>query len=444
MGPQITLVDASRVHRTRGYRFELKVNNKERTRLYQCAGTARFAWNWGLAARNELYHNNQDNERFTDAMKQHKQLNALKRTDFPWMYHYSKCVPQEALRDLEQAFQHFYQNRKDRKTGKTTRYVGFPQFKKKGKCKDSFRLTGTIRVFPATKQVQLPRLGKLRLKERPQLPASAHILSATVSRTADRWYVALQIVEEVPDSLPNGQAMLLGLDPGLAKFATFSNGIQLQNPKWLRKGERKLRQLSQAVSRKLKGSKNRQKAVRRLARFHQRLSACRTDHHHKLSAYVTQNHGVVVTEDLYIAGLQRNKRQAKSWADVAHGEFRRQLIYKSEWHGTHYVEVPRFFPSSKLCSTCWYYHADLTLAERTFECPMCGMTLDRDLNAALNMEWYYHCHLHLHPDYAVAGSSSETLNACGEVVRPDGFRHTSMKQEISRNNDERAIDVYGC
>ncbi|MHA2231735.1 MAG: RNA-guided endonuclease InsQ/TnpB family protein [Candidatus Hodarchaeales archaeon] len=432
------------MQRTRGYRFELKVNNKERTLLYQCTGTARFAWNWGLADRNDRYQNNQGTERFTDAMKQHKQLNALKRSDFPWMYHYSKCAPQEALRDLDQAFANFYQNRKDRKAGKTKRYVGFPKFKKKGRCKDSFRLTGTIRVFPDKKQIQLPRLGKLRMKERPHLPSSARVLSVTVSRTADRWYVALQIAEEVPDLPPNTQPMVLGLDPGLSKFAIFSNGIELQNPKWLRKGAAKLRRLSRAVSRKKKGSKNRRKAVHRLARFHQRLSACRADHHHKLSAYVTQNHGVIVTEDLHIAELSRNKHQAKSWADVAHGEFRRQLIYKSEWNGAHYVAVPRFYPSSKLCSTCWYYHADLALKDRMFECPMCGMSLDRDLNAALNMEQYYHCRLYLHPGYFVAGSLSETLNACGEVVRPDGFRHTSMKQEISSNNDERAIGDYSC
>jgi putative transposase len=435
-------VDASGVQRIRGYRVELKVNNKERTTLLQCAGTARFAWNWGLADRIRRYANNTGPEQLTDAMKQHKQLNVLKKTEFPWMYRYSKCIPQEALRDLERAFKTFYQNRKARQAGKTKRYVGFPKFKKKGRCKDSFRLTGTIKVFPTTKQVQLPRLGKLRLKERPYLPPSAHILSATVSRTAARWYVAFRIVEAVPDSGPNGHNMNLGLDPGLAKFATFSNGIALPNPKWLRAEERKLQRLSRAVSRKSKGSQNRQKAVSRLARFHQRVSARRGDHHHKLSAYVTQNHGVVITEDLHIAGLRKNKRQSKSWADVAHGEFRRQLGYKSDWNGAHYVEVPRFYPSSKLCSTCWYYHEDLALKDRVFECPMCGLTLDRDLNAALNMEQYYHCRLYLQPGYSVAGSSSETLNACGEVVSPDSFRCTSRKQEMSGNHDERVIDAY--
>ncbi len=373
--------------RTRGARYELKVNNKERTQLGQCAGTARFAWNWGLANRNERYLNNQVNERYTDAMKQHKQLNALKRTRFPWMYNYSKCVPQEALRDLDRAFQTFFQNYKARKAGITKRYVGFPKFKKKGKCRDSFRLTGTIRVFPVKKQIQLPRLGKLRLKEHPKLSLSARILSATVSRTADRWYVALQLVEDVLDSPPTAPlSWVLGLDPGLSKFATFSNGMEIPPLKVLRKRASKLQRLARAVSRKKKGSKNWQEAVQRLARFHQRLSNYRTDHHHKLSTYITQNHGVVVTEDLHIAGLLRNKRQAKIWADVAHGEFLRQLRYKSEWNGGYYLEVPRFYPSSRLCSTCWYYHPELSLGDRVFDCPRCGMTLDRDLNAAMNME----------------------------------------------------------
>jgi putative transposase len=203
----------------------------------------RFAWNWGLADRNTRYQNNTGKERFTDAMKQHKQLNALKQSEFPWMYSYSKCVPQSALQDLERAFQNFHRNRKAGQAGKTKRYVSFPKFKKKGRCKDSFRLTGTIKLFSTLNQVQLPRLGKLRLKERAQLPSTARILSATVSRTADRWYVALQVVEETPEPSPNGQLMVLGLDPGLAKFATFSNGLELPNPKWLRTGERKLQRL---------------------------------------------------------------------------------------------------------------------------------------------------------------------------------------------------------
>ncbi|MFX0065135.1 MAG: helix-turn-helix domain-containing protein [Candidatus Hermodarchaeota archaeon] len=136
----------------RGYKYELRVNNQERTLLAKAAGTARFAWNWGLAERLRIYRENEGNDRYTDVMKQHKQLNRLKQSDYPWMYDVSKCVPQEALRDLEQAFKNFCQDlAKVRKMG-CKRTVGFPKFKKKGKSKDSFRLTGTIRVDPDTKR----------------------------------------------------------------------------------------------------------------------------------------------------------------------------------------------------------------------------------------------------------------------------------------------------
>jgi putative transposase len=148
---------------TRGYKYALRVNNKERTLLQQCAGTARFSWNWGLAQRLERFKNCIGSARFTDAMKQHKEINCLKKSTFNWMYNYSKCIPQEALRDLDQAFKNFTAGRK---TGKK---VGFPQFKKRNKCKDSFRLTGVIRFYPELKLIQLPRLGKLRLEERPAI-----------------------------------------------------------------------------------------------------------------------------------------------------------------------------------------------------------------------------------------------------------------------------------
>jgi putative transposase len=138
---------------TRGYKYALRVNNKERTLLQQCAGTSRFTWNWGLAQRLKKYKTRTDNERFTDAMKQHKEINQLKQTAFNWMYNYSKCIPQEALRDLDQAFKNFIAGRKK------SRKVGFPKFKKKYKCKDSFRLTGVIRFYPELNLVQLPRLG---------------------------------------------------------------------------------------------------------------------------------------------------------------------------------------------------------------------------------------------------------------------------------------------
>ena len=402
-----------------GYKYELQVNNKERTRLTQCSGIARFTWNWGLADRLQRYKEQKGNNRYTDAMKQHKLLNRLKQTEFPWMYEVSKCVPQDALRDLEQAFQHFYRDRKQAKANNRKSRVGFPKFKKKYKAKDSFRLMGTIKVFPQQRRVQLPRLGQLRVKETPVFPSTTRILSATVSRTANRWYVAFTVEEE--QAIPTrGYEKVLGLDAGLTRFITLSSGILVPKPMFLLKRVKKLQRLSKAHSRKQSGSNNRRKSAQRLSNFHAKVANIRKDFHHKLSHTLVKSHDVLVVEDLYIKGLIKNKKQSRHWADLAHGEFRRLLTYKSAKNGVLLVEADRWFPSSKLCSNCLMYHPKLTLKDRIFCCPFCGLEFDRDYNAALNLEQYFYSYIlwQVISQSHVAESSAETLNACVEMIRP--------------------------
>ncbi len=404
---------------TRGYKYELQLNNKERTRLTQCAGISRFAWNWGLKERLHRYKVQTGNARYTDAMKQHKLLNKLKKSDFLWMYEVSKCIPQEALRDLEQAFKNFCRGRKHTYANKKKSKVGFPRFKKKNKAKDSFRLTGTLKILPQTKQVQLPRLGLVRVKERPKLPPTARILSATVSRTATKWYVAFTVEEErvIP---VRGYEKVLGLDAGLARFTTLSSGIPVPKPKFLLKRLKKLRRLSKVHSRKKPGSNNRRKSTQKLAKFHAKVTNTRKDFQHKLSYTLVKNHDVLVVEDLSLKGLMKNKKQSRYWADLAHGEFQRLLIYKSAKYGTLLVEADRWFPSSKLCSNCLMNHQDLTLNDRIFCCPFCGLKIDRDYNAALNLRQYFYQFIlsQVIPVIPAAESSAETLNACEETISP--------------------------
>ncbi|MFX0206118.1 MAG: RNA-guided endonuclease InsQ/TnpB family protein [Candidatus Hodarchaeota archaeon] len=339
-------------------------------------------------------------------------------------------MPQESLRDLDTAFKNFQENRNDRKAGKTKRYVGFPKFKKKGKCKESFRLTGIIKVLPEQKMIQLPRLGKLRVKLRPTLPETARILSATVSRTADRWYVALTVEEDVPEpSINEGQ--LIALDKGLNVFDATSLGIPIPKPKFLLRNARKLRRLSRSHSRKKIGSKNRKKAAEKLARFHRKVKNTRHDFLHKLSTYLAKNHSIIIIEDLWLQGLIQNKKLSKYWVDLAHGEFQRMLDYKAKLFGSKVVEVDRFFPSSKLYSNCLYYMPNLTLKDRIYNYPLCGLELDRDYNASLNLENYYYIYQHLIDP--VAQSSEETLNAGGESIRLPLRKHGSMKQEATHH-----------
>jgi putative transposase len=384
----------------KAYRYELDPNDQQRSSLHRHAGVARFAYNWGLEQRIHLFKTSHGEDRFTNAMRQHKLLNSLKSTQFPWMYEVSKCAPQEALRDLHRAFQNFYRGRKKGQR------IGFPRFKRKG-VRDSFRLTGTIRFVD--RKIQLPRIGKVRIKEKRAVYCTGHILSATVRRRADRWFVSVTVEEETPDTEPiNGQAV--GVDLGVKTLATLSDGTVFANPRVLGRRLRRLRQLHRSLSRKKKGSKNREKAKMRLARMYLRVFNIRQDTLHKLTTYLAKSHSRVVIEDLCVSGMMKSHRLARAIQDVGFYEFRRQLEYKCQWYGSQLSIAPRTFSSSKLCSECGHWKRELSLAEREYVCEQCGLKIDRDLNAALNL---------------VAASWSETENACREDVRlvadPSGF-----------------------
>ncbi len=392
----------------KAYRYELYPNKIQRSSLAQHAGVARFAYNWGLEKRIKQYKNNQGNDRFTDAMQQHKILNSLKKTEFSWMYETSKCAPQEALRDLHTAFKNFYRGLKNGKK------IGFPKFKRRG-VKDSFRLTGTIRFHE--RAIQLPRIGTIRIKEKREKYYSGRLLSVTVRRRANRWFVSVTVEEDIPDPQPV-RGVPVGVDLGVKTLATLSDGTTFANPRALGRRLRKLKQLHRSLSRKEKGSKNHEKAKLRLAKMYLKVFNIRQDTLHKVTTYLAKSHGKVVIENLLVSGMMKNRRLARAIADVGFYEFRRQLKYKCQWYGSELVIVSRTFPSSKMCSQCGHRKKELSLSEREYHCEQCGLVIDRDLNAALNL---------------VAVSLPETLNACGEEIRHSKSSEicnaASMKQE---------------
>jgi putative transposase len=362
-----------------GYKTELDLTNEQRTACLKHAGCARFAYNWGLARAQEVYRTT---GKRPSAIDLHKQLNALKPSDFPWMYDVSKCAMQEALRDLDNAYRHFFRKLKLRKEGKFRGKVGYPKCKKKSKAIGSFRLTGSIHVF--SDALQLPRLGRLRLKEQDYLPPRAKVLSATVSEQAGRWYVSVQ-VEEEPELPQSTATSAIGVDLGIKKLATLSDGTQFSNARALKQAQKKLRRLERQKSRRKKGSRNRQKTCRKLAKQHARIAHIRRDATHKLTTYLVRNHALVAIEDLQVSGMLKNHKLAQAVSDSNFGEIRRQLTYKAEIYGTHLVVIDRFYPSSKTCSACGYVKETLSLQERTYTCESCGMVLDRDVNAAVNL-----------------------------------------------------------
>lgn len=372
----------------RAYKVELDPTCKQVKHLLQHAGAARWAFNFGLRRKHEVYaawvaDGKQGKCPTASAIDLHRELNILKRKSVadggvPWMYETSKCAPQEALRNLDRAYSNFF-----RRCKRGAKRKGFPRFKSRKRGIGSFTLTGSIVV--TDRVIQLPRLGKLRLKERDYLPvAGVRILKATLSERAGRWFVALQgeqdpVVVKSPDHT-------LGVDVGINSLAVTSDGEVFDNPKALKRAEQRLRLVQKAVSRKRKGSRNRKKAAQRLGCLHYRVACIRRDAIHKATTAISKQASVVVIESLNVGGMMKNHCLARALGDTGLSEFHRQIKYKVKMRAGEVVEADRFYPSSKTCSGCGTVTAALALSEREYVCEKCGLRIDRDLNAALNLK----------------------------------------------------------
>jgi putative transposase len=407
---------------TQAYRFALEPTPAQERALRSHAGAARFAWNWGLARCKERY---EAEGKWYSAVDLQKLWNAQKKADpaLAWWGENSKCAYQEAFRDLDRALRDFIKSKKGLRKG---RRLGFPRFKKRGKCRDAFRFgTGTMRCAGST--VTLPRIGTLLTHEptrklgRRLENGTARILSASVTRMAQRWFVSFTV--EINRAMPERHAApgsAIGVDLGVRTLLTgVDNGgavVTVYGPKALRSSLRKLRRASRAHSRKNEGGANKRKHASRLARIHARVANVRADALHKATTDLAARYETIVTEDLNVTGMLANRRLARAIADQGFGQARRMLGYKTTRDGGQLVVADRWYPSSKTCSACGWRKPSLTLAERTFSCEACGLVLDRDENAARNLR-------------DLAASGAERLNACGGTVRPGHAGRVPVKQE---------------
>ncbi len=420
---------------TRGYKTELDPTVEQRILLCQCAGTARFAYNYGLARKQEVY---KATGKTISAIDLQKELTARKHTDLPWLKGVSKWIVQNALRDLDQAYEHFFRRVRERKAGKKHQHLGFPKFKSKSQGRGSFRLDKPIRVFDD--RMQLPKLGTIRLKEHSYIPTSGvKILSATVSERAGRWYVSVLVEEQVP-LVVSASGQPIGVDLGISSLAVCSDGRPpIANPKALRTNLKRLKRYQRHLCRCKKGSKNREKGRAQVARLHARIANIRQDALHqatsslvhaplspserislrthlasllprpktkaeqkrakkqvkKLIHQTTQINAplrpqVIVLEDLNVEGMKRNRKLARAISDVGMGEFRKQIEYKSLWNGEMLLFADQFFPSSKTCHCCKWKWEEMELSDRIFICqnPKCRLyqiPQDRDVNASENL-----------------------------------------------------------
>jgi putative transposase len=329
------------------FKFELDPNESQRVLLARSVGASRYVYNWGLAESQFAHELTGRRLKLSDLKSR---LVTLKKTTCPWLYEVSAHIGQQALVDLDTAFERFFKGVKHE--GPRS---GFPRFKRRGEH-DSARL---YRVALEERYVRLPKIGRVRLKEtRAERGFEGRLLSATVSRRADRWFVSLAVEREREILLPrpiNDDVAFVGIDLGLKAAAVINDGVRtdfVKSAQPLRANLPKLRRLDRQVARKQKGSRNREKAKLRRAREYYKISCQRSDFLHQLSSSLAKTKSVIVLEDLHMRGMQRNRCLALSIGDAAMGELRRQLIYKSDWYGARLVFADRFFPSSKTCSGC--------------------------------------------------------------------------------------------
>ncbi len=390
------------------HKIALDPNNVQASYFAKAAGTARFAYNWALAEWQRQYEAwKQDNSlpKPSEAALR-RQLNAIKREQFPWMLEVTKNAPQMAIIQLGKAFENFFAGR-----------AKYPKFRKKG-VHDRFTLTNDQFSIDGCR-IRIPNLGWVRMRE--SLRFNGKIMSATISRVADRWFASITV--DVPDQshLPKAENQgVVGVDLGVSALATLSTGETIPGPKPHKALLGRLRRLSRSLSRKAKGSANRRKAKARLAKLHARIANIRLDALHKLTTDLTRRFHTIGIEDLNVRGMVRNRHLARSIADMGFFEFRRQLEYKAAMRGGQVVIADRWFPSSKICSCCGHKQEELPLSVRRWSCSICGVEHNRDLNAAINLKNY---------------AASSTVSACGGEGAGSGLatgvKPAPMKQEVS-------------
>lgn len=348
---------------------------KQAQALARAAGCARAAYNWALAEWGRQY---QAGEK-PNAYKLKKQFNAIKREEYPWILESPKDANQQAFSDLGTAFKNFFDSCSGKRKGLKMRY---PRFKRKHK-RDGFYVSNDKLSFSNKRRaVKLPVIGTVRLRER--LRFSGKVLGARCTLRAGQWCLSVQMdVENRVPNIPMGGTC--GIDLNMGTIVT-SDGEVIETPRSHRKASEQLRRANRALHRKQLGSKNRAKAKVKLGRVHKRIADIRKDFLHKVTTRLTRENQACVIEDLNVAGMAKSNL-ARSVLDAGYGMFRHMMTYKSQKFSSQLVVADRWFPSTKTCSRCGHLR-DMPMGKEIYKCAHCGLTIGRDLNAALNLQKY--------------------------------------------------------
>ncbi|WP_182875365.1 RNA-guided endonuclease InsQ/TnpB family protein [Microbispora sp. H10670] len=377
------------------YNFRLYPTPGQRAALARAFGCARVVYNDGLQARQDARQ--QGLPYISDGELSKRVITQAKKTpERAWLGEVSAVVLQQALADLNTAYRNFFASATGKRKGPK---IAPPRLRSRKDNRQAIRFTRNARFsITAGAKLRLPKIGDIPVRWSRDLPAEPS--SVTVVKDAAGRYFASFVVATSDVPLPESAADV-GIDLGLSHFAVTSDGRKVDNPRFLRRAERRLRKAQQDLSRKAKGSNNRKKAVVKVAKAHARVADTRRDGAHKLSTQIIRDNQAVYVENLAVSGLGRT-RLAKSVHDAGWSSFVGMLEYKAARYGRHFAKIDRWFPSSKLCSECGALTEAMPLNVRSWQCP-CGAVHDRDVNAARNI---------------LAAGRADRLNACGGTVRP--------------------------
>lgn len=347
------------------HKIRIYPNKEQEVFLKKSCGVARFAYNWGLAEWQNQYKNGEK----PNYLKLKKQFNGIKRADFPFTCEVSKCCTETAFANLGKAYKNFF-----------TKRTKYPKFKKKG-MHDSFGLDN-LKFHIEGNHIKLAKMKPMRMAE--EFRFEGKIMSGTVFRVADKWYISIAVDVQKDMTLPK-TGKYVGVDLGVKDIAITSDGYKFVNPRWINKSEKKLKRLNRELARRQRASKRRERTRLLLARQFDRVANQRKDWLHKITTFLVRNYDVISLEDLNVRGMVKNHNLAKAITNVALGEFNRQIEYKAQMYRKQIYRADRFFPSSKTCSVCGCIQDKMPLNVREWTCPECRAHHDRDINAATNL-----------------------------------------------------------
>lgn len=376
----------------RAYKIEINPTDKQKAKIHQTIGVSRFIYNFYIAHNKEVY---EKEGKFVSGMDFSKWLNneyIPNNQDMKWIKDVSSKATKQAIMNADKAFRDFFKGSK-----------GFPKFKKKKNqdVKAYFPKNNKTDWTLERHRVKIPTIGWIRLKEFGYIPTNSIVKSGTVSQKANRYYVSILVEEnDTKVSKPTNEG--IGIDLGLKDFAICSNGNKFKNinkTSKVKKVEKKLKREQRKLSRKYESLKirnkkekgvatrqNIQKQVVKVQKLHQRLVNIRTDYINKtISSIIKQKPSYITIEDLNIKGMMKNKHLSKAVVSQKFFEFRTKLTTKCKQNNIELRVVDRFYPSSKTCSNCGEIKKDLKLSDRVYKCS-CGLTIDRDLNASINLK----------------------------------------------------------